>query len=570
MTSNRDWVADIANRVESRNPDSAITVASGLSPSGPIHLGNLREVLTGHFVAEELRSRGREVRHLLSWDDFDRFRRVPIADGVDESWAPHIGRPLVDVPAPHGSSSDNWAEHYRSQLIDSLIELGVTDVEHLSQSQHYRSGVYRDAILNAMNQRRAIAGILAQFQTKGTRLDPNTYFPLRPYCAACGRDTTTVTSFNEAWSTIENAVAYTCACHYNDVQTIANIDGKLVWKVDWAMRWAHESVDFEPAGADHMTPGSSWDAGRAIVGLFGGQQPLGQAYSFVGVEGVAKISSSAGNVPTPGLVLPALGPGILRWMYARSLPNRSFVIDMSPNTTRLYDEWDRLSTRVASGKASEAERTGFNRAVSTVAEPGFAANLPGEASVKMSAMASFAELTTGDRDAMRRLIDGGKGIRTVSQISAESSNNSGNSENLPEAVENLDAGIERRMNRAIAWVETFLPAEQRMRVREEFAAETFDNLSTELQETVGTLREGLPEAIENDDLTRWVFGVAKLRFGFDLDERNLTTEAKNFQKTYFTALYQLLIGRDFGPRIPDLIELMGVERALTLLGSESR
>ena len=54
-----------------------VTVSSGASPSGPVHLGNLREFLTTHFVADELRRRGLEVRHLHVWDDYDRFRKVP-------------------------------------------------------------------------------------------------------------------------------------------------------------------------------------------------------------------------------------------------------------------------------------------------------------------------------------------------------------------------------------------------------------------------------------------------------------------------------------------------------------
>ena len=31
-----------------------------------------------HFVAEELRRRGVNTRHLHVWDDFDRFRKVPV------------------------------------------------------------------------------------------------------------------------------------------------------------------------------------------------------------------------------------------------------------------------------------------------------------------------------------------------------------------------------------------------------------------------------------------------------------------------------------------------------------
>jgi lysyl-tRNA synthetase, class I len=61
------------------------------SSARPIHLGNLREVMTAHFVAEEIRSRGLDAIHLHSWDDYDRLRKVP--GGLDESLATHVGRP---------------------------------------------------------------------------------------------------------------------------------------------------------------------------------------------------------------------------------------------------------------------------------------------------------------------------------------------------------------------------------------------------------------------------------------------------------------------------------------------
>ena len=77
-----------------------IVCASGLSPSGPVHLGNLREVLTPHLVADEIRRRGVACEHIISWDDYDRFRRVPAT--IDSSWSEHVGKPLTQVPAAAG------------------------------------------------------------------------------------------------------------------------------------------------------------------------------------------------------------------------------------------------------------------------------------------------------------------------------------------------------------------------------------------------------------------------------------------------------------------------------------
>ena len=89
-----DWVSRFADEViaeaERRAPGKPIVCASGLSPSGPIHLGNLREVMTPHLVADEIRRRGVPCDHLLSWDDYDRLRRVPA--GIDPAWNEHIGK----------------------------------------------------------------------------------------------------------------------------------------------------------------------------------------------------------------------------------------------------------------------------------------------------------------------------------------------------------------------------------------------------------------------------------------------------------------------------------------------
>ena len=123
-----DWVTRAADDAvrhaasDGRSNAEIITVSSGASPSGRVHLGNLREFLTVHFVAEELRRRGVPTRHLHSWDDYDRFRKVPA--GVEPSWSDHIGRPLTAVPDPWECHA-SWADHFKAPLQEALRELGV-------------------------------------------------------------------------------------------------------------------------------------------------------------------------------------------------------------------------------------------------------------------------------------------------------------------------------------------------------------------------------------------------------------------------------------------------------------
>src|SRR5204862_159586 len=102
--------------------------------------------------------------------------------------------------------------------------------------------------------------------------------------------------------------------------------GKLVWKVDWPMRWAYEGVVFEPSGVDHSSPGSSFQVGGQIVGIFGGKQPIGPMYAFVGISGMAKMSSSKGGVPTPGDALEDMEAPLLRLVYDGRQPNQSVKV----------------------------------------------------------------------------------------------------------------------------------------------------------------------------------------------------------------------------------------------------
>ncbi|HEV7876182.1 MAG TPA: lysine--tRNA ligase, partial [Nocardioides sp.] len=263
-----DWVTraadDAIRHAERLGTDRVITCASGASPSGPIHLGNLREFLTVHFVAEEIRRRGLPVRHLHSWDDYDRFRKVPA--GVDPSWAEHIGRPLSAVPDPWECHA-SWAEHFKAPLQAALAELGV-EMEEVSQTERYRAGAYRDQILTAVAQRGNIERVMSRYRTKSAPVAETeeeaasledsvandetdtggvgdlARFPYKPYCRECGRDTTTVTSYDDHTTDL----AYTCtACGFEGVTNLATQnEGKLVWKVDWPMRWSVEGVDFEP------------------------------------------------------------------------------------------------------------------------------------------------------------------------------------------------------------------------------------------------------------------------------------------------------------------------------------
>ncbi|CAL9305056.1 Lysine--tRNA ligase [Streptomyces sp. SudanB148_2056] len=581
-TETTDWVSRFADEVieesERRAPGAktsgaaapVVVVASGLSPSGPIHLGNLREVMTPHLVADEIRRRGYQVRHLISWDDYDRYRKVPAGvPGVDETWAEHIGKPLTSVPAPKGSPYPNWAEHFKAAMVESLAELGV-EFDGISQTEQYTSGVYREQILHAMKHRGDIDAILAQYRTKkapakkqqqkpvdeaeleaaegsGAAAEDDGssgsagYFPYKPYCGNCEKDLTTVTSYDDD----STELTYSCtSCGFSETVRLNEFNrGKLVWKVDWPMRWAYEGVIFEPSGVDHSSPGSSFQVGGQIVGIFGGEQPIGPMYAFVGISGMAKMSSSKGGVPTPADALKIMEPQLLRWLYARRRPNQSFKVAFDQEIQRLYDEWDRLEAKVADGSALPADVAAHSRAVRTASGelPRTPRPLP------YRTLASVADITAGHED---------QALRILSDLDPAN------------PLASLDEA-RPRYDKAEAWINTHVPADQRTIVRDEPDTELLKSLDEQGRESLRLLLDGLAGNWSLDGLTHLVYGVPKVQAGFSADAtpKELPAEIKTAQRSFFALLYQLLVSRDTGPRLPTLLLAVGQDRVRHLLGA---
>nr|WP_225848702.1 lysine--tRNA ligase [Streptomyces sp. HPF1205] len=570
-----DWVSRLADDViaesERRAPGKPVVVASGLSPSGPIHLGNLREVMTPHLVADEIRRRGHEVRHLISWDDYDRYRKVPAGvQGIDETWAEHIGKPLTSVPAPRGSAYPNWAEHFKAQMIEALAELGV-EYDGISQTEQYTAGAYRQQILHAVRHRAEIDAILDRYRTKKPAAKPAQkagqkpvdaaelaaeegsgaaeeddgsgaggvgYFPYKPYCADCGKDLTTVTAYDDETTEL----TYLCACGHIETVRLAEFDrGKLVWKVDWPMRWAYEGVIFEPSGVDHSSPGSSFQVGGQIVGpVFGGEQPIGPMYAFVGISGMAKMSSSRGGVPTPGDALRIMEPQLLRWLYARRRPNQSFKIAFDQEIQRLYDEWDALTRKVQDGGALPGDIAAYGRAVGTARGelPATARPLP------YRTLASVADITAGNEEQTLRILselDPSRPLTTLDEVRP-------------------------RLDRAENWISAHVPADQRTVVRAEPDRERLAALGESERAGLKLLVDGLDSHWSLDGLTSLVYAVPKVLAGLEPDAKP-TPELKTAQRSFFVLLYELLVGRDTGPRLPTLLLAVGQGRVRRLLGA---
>jgi lysyl-tRNA synthetase class 1 len=259
-------------------------------------------------------------------------------------------------------------------------------------------------------------------------------------------------------------------------------------------------------------------------------------YAFVGITGMAKMSSSKGDVPTPADALEIMEAPVLRWLYARRKPAQSFKIAFDQEIHRLYDEWDALDRKIAAGQAQPAELAAYDRAVRTAEGPLPVTPRP----VPYRTLASIVDITTGHTEQTQRILRDLDGIG-----------------DLDEARPRLD--------RAQRWVDAHLPAGQRTHVRDSPDEALLDSLGPDERESLRLLADGLDDW-SLDGLTALVYGVPKIQAGLAADAAP-TPELKAAQRAFFALLYRLLVGRDTGPRLPTLLLAVGADRVRKLVGA---
>ena len=513
------WAYSTANRLMEQHPDRGTFVcASGISPSGAVHIGNFREIVTTYFVARALEKSGKRVRFIFSWDDFDRFRKVPA--GIDPAFEQYIGMPYTEVPCPYGCH-ESYAEHFERQFEQALMPFGIRP-EFIYQSREYRSKKYNPSIIHALRKRREIYDIVMAYKTgEASAEERERYYPVHVYCESCRKDATMVQSFDEPSSMLK----YRCHCgHEAAVYMPEATNIKLQWKVDWPMRWGIEGVLFEPGGRDHSSETGSYQVSKTISEhIFGNEPPMYLPYEFIGIKGShAKMSSSSGHNYTPDDLLDVYSPGLILFMFAKYQPGAGFHIGMDEDVIRNYSEYERYREAYDSGTLTGDVK----EAMELSAGPGLRRKTP-----KFGHVSSILPLVDFDADLL-------KGI-------------------LSHSGENYTTGeLEPYVKRAEHWIKRWCP-EKQLTVNENRNSVYYDALSPAERSWIEAFCRLLkrPE-LEGELLMEQIYAICHHE-----DKKVM----KANQKRLFTIVYQLVLNQNVGPRIPWLIQAIGVNKLLELM-----
>lgn len=352
------WADVIATNVVERGKKHV--VATGITPSGHIHIGNMREVVIADAVNRALKDRGTDTRVIYIADTYDPLRKIyPF---LPDEYALHVGKPLSEIPDPEGCCA-NYAEHFLHPFLDALERLGIA-TEVYRADQMYKKGDYADVIKIALKNRDKIAQILDKITGKTT---PPTWNPFNPLCKGCGRITmTTVTGYKGG------KVDYRCQCGYAGTADMSKGEGKLTWRVDWPARWRMLGITVEPFGKDHAVAGGSYDTGvRISREVYDYEPPYPIPFEHIFLKGRGKMSSSMGVAIPIQDMLDVVPPEVLRYLVIRTKPERHIDFDPGLALLNLIDECDGMteddrSYELSQLPASVSTRVPFRHMVTIV------------------------------------------------------------------------------------------------------------------------------------------------------------------------------------------------------------
>lgn len=507
------WSEEIAERIIKRNPNKEEYVcATGISPSGSIHIGNFRDIATSYFVVRALRKKGKKAKLLFSWDEFDRLRKVPVnVAAVNSDMEKYIGCPYVDVENPFKESdASSYADYFEKEFESSIGEFGI-DMDYRHQAEMYRSGKYTKYILEALEKRGQIFDILDRHRTqKAKEGERENYYPVSIYCSECGKDTTKITSLSDDCT----KATYECACgHKGMFDFTKDFNCKLAWKIDWPMRWMYEGVDFEPGGKDHASPHGSYDTSKDIAReVFSYEPPIFQGYEFIGIKGTTgKMSGSSGLNLTPGTLLKIYQPEVILWLYSKTDPLKAFDFCFDDGILRQYFEFDKMYNAVKDGTASNAQ---LEIMYNTTVEGREIETVPMGHLVQLGSVVDFNV----------------KMLETVFEKIG-----------TPYKYEQF----KDRLERAKYWLEHCAP-ENVNRLRETRNWDVYETLDENGKKEVEALFSFISKGgYDLDELNKKLYAIPKEVCGGELDEKAL----KALQGTFFKNVYKLLIDKEKGPRL---------------------
>ena len=491
---------------------------TGYGPSGLPHIGTFGEVVRTTMVRRAFQAMSDIPTRLFAFsDDMDGLRKVP--DNVPEASRPFLERcidrrpnlggvPLTSIHDPYGDCHESYGAHNNAKLCEFLDAFGF-EYEFQSSTATYNSGKFDATLRQVLENYDAIVetalGTIGEERQKNYGLflplimDQELRLPRYLYVRPeeIKPEAGTIVFRDPGGRLVEHEVT--------------GGKCKLVWRADWAMRWAALGVDYEMSGKDLI---DSVKLSSRLCQILKGKPPEGFTYELFLDENAEKISKSKGN-----------GLTVEEWLrYAPPESLALFMFQSPKRAKRLYFD---VIPRAVDDYLTFVEKFDKEEAAARLENPAWHidnGNPPREeAHLSFSILLNLASVcNTEDKAVLWGFI----------------------SRYAPTATPKTAPFLDRLVGHAIAYYRDFVKPKKSYRAPSGMERGALEDLANALAKLPAN---ATAEAIQTE-----VYEVGKRHAFADL-------------KSWFQSLYEILLGQSQGPRMGSFIALYGLSETLTLI-----
>lgn len=348
------WLEEILEEIYTRRLEE-ITLSTGKTPSGHIHLGILREILICDALRRIIEEDGKLVNNLLFFDSLDAAKRFP--PYIDKNFQnKHVGKPFAMIPCPYDDCKcESYAHHFGNELISVFPDFGIK-TKVIWTHELYKTKIMQEKIKVALENTKMIKKILRKYilptLKNGDKEDfikmQKNWMPVMVICEECSkiqhRDKDGSIKPNRVKNYAHNGemVSYKCeACGYSGKISIWSGKLKLNWRIDWPAKWSLYKTTCEPAGKDHSVKGGAYDTGIELCqSLYGYEGPVKVSYEWLRL-GDKDMGTSKGHIFTPKKYLEIADPKVFRTIILKTNPSKHITFRIE-ELSQYYDYYERM------------------------------------------------------------------------------------------------------------------------------------------------------------------------------------------------------------------------------------
>ncbi len=493
---------------------------TGYGPSGLPHIGTFGEVARTAMVRHAFRvltDDSVKTRLICFSDDMDGLRKVPDNVPNPERLMAFLGKPLTEVPDPFTDKYPSFGAGNNARLRAFLDRFGF-DYEFMSATETYRSGRFDATLLKMLAVYDEVKAIILPTLGPERRATYSPFLPISPRTGIVLQVPTI------ARDPAAGTITYVDPETGEEVTTLVTGGRvKCQWKADWALRWVALGVDYEMSGKDLI---DSVTLSSKVCKALGSLPPDGFNYELFLDEKGQKISKSVGNGLTIDEWLSYASPESLSlFMFQKPRAAKRLYFDVIPRAVDDYYQF--LDAFPRQDTASQISNPVWHI---------HSGHPPDESiPVPFSMLLNLASASnTEDADILWGFI----------------------TRHRPGVTKETEPALDRLVHYAVRYYHDFVKPTKRFRAPDAVEHEALEALDATLA--------ALPADADAETIQTSVYDVGRSFERFQTQPKE-AGERPGVTLTWFSTLYELLLGQERGPRFGSFVAIYGIPETRALI-----